>query len=782
MSTFVKKDSGKTVLDAVIESLNRAASFNRDVQVAPAAILWPDKDGQWSLLAPVLSRILPHYLILGEYDPSTRTGPAIWLKCMIAKTLPYADWAGEVIPVIYLPGVSRQELRAIESCDPLLQPLAELQYRGVFWSQVSGRDWTIPAFLKSKDGGLGLDVAADGKTRKAMKRALIQLVETPVANLEGIRLDAAEFDQLLTPDPVRDLLRWMDDPERVRKKWTDEKWDAFCSVCVTDYSFNPQTDGELTAAEKIAEKMEKWGGVWKRFEESPRLYPHLPDLLSNAAPAQNKVFPDNVSWPQTNRTLESNLMSGLTALKKTPAHEAVTELKKLEKSHSERRKWVWATLDQAPLALSMEHLAVLARITERPLGGTTIKDMSRVYIETAWQADVAVLKALICVRQASDAGAVISAIRSVYLPWVKDAAARFQDMVENSSYPGNNVDMIESIGIQDGECLMFSDGLRFDVGQLLKDELEGYGYQISLSSRWASLPTVTSTAKAAVSPVSHLIAGSGDSQNFEPNVAETGKPLNSYNFNKLLKENDIQVLKADETGDPSKKAWTEQGNLDHKGHDEGWKLAWRIDEEIQSIAGRVRFLVLAGWQKIRIVTDHGWILMPGGLPKTEMPKFLTETRWGRCAILKKTAISSVFIVPWRWTDEVNVALAPHISCFKSGMEYAHGGLSLQECLTPVLTITHTGERVDAGFDDIIWRGLRCKLKVTGDHSDIRADIRTKASDRATSILTKEKKVGEDGRVSLLVEDDRYEGTAAFIVLVNKADKVIAKISTTVGGE
>ena len=45
MSTFVKKDSGKTVLDTVIESLNKAALYNRDVQVAPAAILWPDNDG-----------------------------------------------------------------------------------------------------------------------------------------------------------------------------------------------------------------------------------------------------------------------------------------------------------------------------------------------------------------------------------------------------------------------------------------------------------------------------------------------------------------------------------------------------------------------------------------------------------------------------------------------------------------------------------------------------------------------------------------------------------------
>jgi hypothetical protein len=38
MSIFVKKDTGKMVLDAVIESLNRAALYNRDVQVAPAAM------------------------------------------------------------------------------------------------------------------------------------------------------------------------------------------------------------------------------------------------------------------------------------------------------------------------------------------------------------------------------------------------------------------------------------------------------------------------------------------------------------------------------------------------------------------------------------------------------------------------------------------------------------------------------------------------------------------------------------------------------------------------
>jgi len=33
-----------TVLDAIIQSLSRAGEYNRDDQVAPAVILWPDKE------------------------------------------------------------------------------------------------------------------------------------------------------------------------------------------------------------------------------------------------------------------------------------------------------------------------------------------------------------------------------------------------------------------------------------------------------------------------------------------------------------------------------------------------------------------------------------------------------------------------------------------------------------------------------------------------------------------------------------------------------------------
>ncbi len=174
--------------------------------------------------------------------------------------------------------------------------------------------------------------------------------------------------------------------------------------------------------------------------------------------------------------------------------------------------------------------------------------------------------------------------------------------------------------------------------------------------------------------------------------------------------------------------------------------------------------------------------MPGGLPVTKMPAYLTETRWGRCALLKQNASPVGLIAPWRWSDQVNIALAPDISCFRAGTEYAHGGFSLQECLTPILTATLAGGGGDVQIDHIVWRGLRCKFAATGRPSDLTADIRTRAADPAASVLAKTKKIGKNGEASLLVKDDRLEGTAAFIVLVDERGRVAAKTSTTIGGE
>jgi len=79
-------------------------------------------------VVPRLRGQLP-LLTLGPYAPDAFTGPAIWLRCVIAGTIPEVELP-EGTPVIYLPGVDRADLRAVEDCPRSLQPLAEVQYRG----------------------------------------------------------------------------------------------------------------------------------------------------------------------------------------------------------------------------------------------------------------------------------------------------------------------------------------------------------------------------------------------------------------------------------------------------------------------------------------------------------------------------------------------------------------------------------------------------------------------------------------------------------------------------
>jgi hypothetical protein len=175
----------ETFLAALVTALNGAAKANPGDQTRPAAVLWPDEARQWEPLAPDLRAALPAFLTLGDYDPATGTGPAIWLRAMIARALPEAEeWPDDAVPILYLPGVGKNDLRAVETCPRELQPLAELQYRGVLWVQrANSKDWTIEAFLTSPRGGLDIKVQPDGATRDALRNALPALARQPVATL-----------------------------------------------------------------------------------------------------------------------------------------------------------------------------------------------------------------------------------------------------------------------------------------------------------------------------------------------------------------------------------------------------------------------------------------------------------------------------------------------------------------------------------------------------------------------------------------------------------------------
>jgi hypothetical protein len=115
------------------------------------------------------------------------------------------------------------------------------------------------------------------------------------------------------------------------------------------------------------------------------------------------------------------------------------------------------------------------------------------------------------------------------------------------------------------------------------------------------------------------------------------------------------------------------------------------------------------------------------------------------------------------------------------MEYAHGGLSLQECLVPEMTITSAAPvAADVSITSIKWIGLRCRIQTSESAAGLVADIREMIADKASSLISKPKEIEPDGQTSLLVSDDRKAGKPATVVLIDANDNVIAKLPTVIG--
>ena len=784
------------VLDHLLKAIRAASVSNPEVQVAPACILWPDHDRQWEPIIPRLQKDMPELFMLGEYAPERRTGPGIWLRCVVAGFFVHEkherheteklgscrsclSWT----PIIYLPGVSRQDMRAVENCPEHLKPLAELQYRGVIWSQINAKDWTILAWLKSDQGGLGLDVAQDNEAKNAMKLALYRLLDEEVELLRGKRLDKDYFNTLLTGgDPVRDLLQWLDQGEAFQAGRGPNEWKAFVAVCNSQLAFNPQKEGLLAGAAKLAAHQGPWQAVWDRYCEAPRRYPNIPNLIRKCPPPAKDMFwiigvGTFNGWPQWNEDQEKSLRNDLRALNSQPAHEARARLLELEKQHGARRKLVWAELGEAPLAMALEHLAILANVTKAGLNAGGVDDLAAGYRVAGWRADDSMIRALAQIEKNEDMEAVATAIRAAYIPWAEESARYLQKL-----WNGNREWKRRDVNDDASTCVLFVDGLRFDCALRLTEMLELSGCSVHTEEYWAALPSVTGTGKPAVAPInhkSHRLAEDPEGYNFEV--------MSAHHLRKAIEENGYSLFDKNNhvhSGPLTvQKSWSEFGNIDHEGHAKGWKLARQIDVLLTEIRDHVTALFQAGWKTIRIVTDHGWLFLPGGLPKIELPSALSENKWGRCAALKPGAMTEERLFPWYWNSNRHFALADGISCFKKGEEYAHGGLSLQECLLMRLKVS-MGQNQSAAqveITDVKWTGLRCKVAVEGECSGIMADVRLNAGDAGTSVVMSVKPLNENGMGSVVVENDDVEGREAFLVLIDAGGAPIAQLATVIGG-
>lgn len=767
----------ETVLDRVVGCLRAAIdAFDPNVRVPPVAVLWTDEAAQWAAVVPRIAQLLP-LVSLGNFDPEERRGPAYWVRCAVARTIDVGLADGPV--VVYLPGVGRSELRAADSCPPELAPIAELQYRSQWFSHPNSRDWTVRALLTNRERGLSLRIADDPDTGRALLLALDRLLEEPIDRLAKQTIDGDLLLELVNEDVAGSLLRWLDDPQTFQQNAGGPRWAAFVQQCKADYGFDPAAEGAVTAARKLGGRTGPWIGVWKRFAEAPERYRGVAEQLRKARP--DELIVDNLdAWPQDNEQAEDQLRNRLRDFTVLTPEGARKEIAALEVDHGWRRGTVWADLDQALLAFALEQLVVLAEVTANPLDHTDLASLVDDYATRGWRADDAVVRALAAVRTPAERHAVAAAGAALYRKWLHDGARALQDaigpMANSHTYvPGAPAE------VSPGTVTLFVDGLRLDVARRLEERLVGAGFEVTPATSLAALPTVTETAKAALVPAAEGALGPGP--DLHPASNATGTKASVQVLRSLMADNGVRVLGATEVGDPSEPAWTEAGEIDHRGHDVGVRLVEYLDDEVGRIVGRIRELLDVGWAKVEVVTDHGWVLLPGGMEKIELPAATAELKKGRCARLKDGATVAVPTVPWFWDPDVRIALAPGAACFEANKEYEHGGVSPQECVVPRLTVTagaRAGGTATPEFAKVKWLGLQCRVEFTGVSGKVTVDLRGLPAEPASSIAEQTKETTTDGKVSLFVRDEEHEGERAHLVLVSPDGSILAQREVVVG--
>lgn len=760
-------------LDALLAALKASGEHDQRAEAPPEAVLWCDPTRDFEPILPALRRALPNLLTLGPHDAALRQGPAIWLRAAAGRAVPGVTWSSDVPPVLYLPGVARETLRAAEECPKPLQLLAWLVVAGALFGHPNGRDWTLRGFLSAKPayGGLGLDVAQDEPTRVALSDAAPKLFSMALTELHGRRIDSGWLHGLLAPDLAEDTLAWLGG--RFDASSDPARFAAFCARAKAELKIDPAKVKPAIAAQRLLKRDKGWDDIWARFAASaPGLQEETAALL--AAQEAPDLLADPTVYATANALAEGRLRAALLALADKPSAAASTEVCALAKEHAARRSGPWAARGQAPLASAVCHLATLA--CTPPLPVADAETVATAYAAEAWQADWAALAALAAtaptgngaaIHAAENRAAVTAALRAIYAPRLHRDAEALQALVRDGvprSSPPPPADVV-----------LFVDGLRMDLAQTLAAMLRAGGAKAEVSWRWAGFPTVTATCKPLASPAAGRFKGAAETTDFYPSASDgklAEQPV-------LLREMAALGWRTEATLLANEPSWIEHGHFDRDGHDQQARMVDRLESELASLAGRVVSLARAG-HRVRIATDHGWLLLPGGLPVAKLDAGLAETKWSRCAVLKDGAAHAATRLPWTWNPTVSVATSPGAHAFRGGQDYAHGGISPQECVIPEILVPALAGARRAAIVTAEWSGLRLRVQADGGDGLV-ADILLGAEGDGASVVARALALDADGRTSLLVRDDQLEGKAALLVLRGDGDTIVASRTVVIGG-
>jgi hypothetical protein len=316
---------------------------------------------------------------------------------------------------------------------------------------------------------------------------------------------------------------------------------------------------------------------------------------------------------------------------------------------------------------------------------------------------------------------IISRSRSRYRQVIDHIQYSFIELIEQYGYPPEDFlrqtqifdqFVAPALAAREKVAFILADSLRFEMGRDLGQTLEELG-EVEVQPALASLPTVTSVGMAA------LLPGADGALEI---VEDNGELIPFMGENRLKNLADRRTILEKKLGDRftdaeisdflSKPSIQKQEALlqnvdlvtmrdfriDRYGEAIPLREARRsMTEMLSDLKVAIKQLVRLGYTRIVVATDHGHVLLPEILPGD----IISSTPDGEWTMQKRRALLGKHIKEGPGTHIFNaahlgihgdvgeVAIPKGFGVYTGGTGYFHGGISLQECVIPVIALRAT---------------------------------------------------------------------------------------------
>ncbi len=370
-------------------------------------------------------------------------------------------------------------------------------------------------------------------------------------------------------------------------------------------------------------------------------------------------------------------------------------------------RW-WLLRDLASL-VEQSHQAISEAQSSK-----TCADLVTAYTNRWWQLDWLHLR----IRAACSKETGLEKVRWVtdlaYFDYVAQINQLFTDLVEREGiWPPEGTTGVESLreslwrAGRGRRAVIMADALRWDLGKRIKEKL---GEECVLECFMATLPTKTPFGMATLLPLDAQQVTVDFTASGGPDIRQgTGGNLAEREGRKRCLESavcgkngrarvhfvDLGALLQGSTVPNVPLVVVFDNTIDEQGEKGTEQLPTLAEQLVANLQRAIERLHAAGIGVVHVVTDHGFLLLPGdaidALGRPEVPVTCVYAREERWAALKPDA-------PPADVFRMVLSLAPeHILGFPRGIRtltkaspYLHGGISLQECV-----ITHLESRMGA---------------------------------------------------------------------------------------